>query len=521
LGYTSFRSTSLSLSNEKNNITKPSTKPTTGGLSQQGRPNNSSTQDNSTLSIAVLDERGHEKILHFKTPSREKWLASANRFLKPEPPSWRVVEVYERLLKTCAVSAGLSKRSLEQLPIPSLEYLYQQLWIAATKAQCSAKTTITTNVSKKDPKKSANTEEKLDQILSFFLLEQELAEFRLEIIVREDIRAMGERGAGTMHSYYPGMQEQLNGKELSTFLQEHECPTHLFNSLISNTDTSNNTVHKAYWASRRLESAIGKLPWALLFDNLTPEELHKYPRLGRLKAILEQIKTEKILSTFDFSDSPSFLKAQNQLQSYLYSNNLHRIAEEYQQARPLRLLVLVEGETEIRLFPLLANALGHNLDALGVHLLPSGGKNYMSSLYKSWSEVLNVPICMVLDDDASNICDDLESELRPVDKIFRFTEGEFEDTYNLDLLIETINRVYQPFPALDKDSFKSIIGTSQPNRRVSDLKTIWNHYQLGSFDKVAFAQRYAESLSLKHSKKFISPSIQKLFNLMMSILPSH
>jgi hypothetical protein len=469
-----------------------------------------------TISIAVRDERGHEKVLHFKTPSREKWLASANRFLKPEPPSWRVIEVYERLLKTCAVSTGLSKRSLEQLPIPALEHLYQQLWAAAGELQKANQAEPSEAVpSRKALKKAATEAESLDQCLSFFLFVQELAEFRLEIIVREDVQVLGERGALTMHSYYPNKQEQLNGKELNTFLHGQDCPNKLHNIILNSNPASEELIHTAYWASRRLESSIGKLHWDSLFEGLSNEEGQRYPRLGRLKAIS---KTLQSLPSLDIETSESFLKAQESFQNLLNNETLKQIAQDYQQARPLRLLVLVEGETEIRLLPLLAEALGHNLDALGIHLLPSGGKNHMSSLYKTWAHVLKAPICVILDDDASSICQELEPDLRASDRLFRFTEGEFEDAYNLELIIKTINRVYEPFPELNKKTFLAITQAAHGNGRVAGLKTIWNQFQLGSFDKVVFAQHYAESLSEHDSQKFISPSIQKLFRLLLSLV---
>jgi len=476
------------------------------------------TQD-TTISIAVRDERGHEKVLHFKTPSREKWLASANRFLKPEPPSWRVIEVYERLLKTCSVSTGLSKRSLEQLPVPALEHLYQQLWAAAGQAQkANHSNTLEAASSKKVLKKAALEAEILDQSLSFFLFVQELAEFRLEIIVREDVQVLGERGALTMHSYYPNKQEQLSGKELNTFLQGQDCPNKLHNIILQSNPESEEVIHTAYWASRRLESSIGKLHWSTLLETLSNEEGQRYPRLGRLKAITETLKSANSLFNPDIETSESFFKMQENFRNLLNNEALKQIAQDYQQARPLRLLVLVEGETEIRLLPLLASALGYNLDALGIHLLPSGGKNHMSSLYKAWAHVLKAPICVILDDDASNICQELEPSLRASDRLFRFTEGEFEDAYNLELIIKTINRVYEPFPELNKKTFLAITQAAQSNGRVAGLKTIWNQFQLGSFDKVIFAQHYAECLSEHDSQKFISPSIQKLFQLLLSLI---
>jgi|GEM_PF-3070191 len=472
-----------------------------------------------TISIAVRDERGHEKVLHFKTPSREKWLASANRFLKVEPPSWRVIEVYERLLKTCAVSTGLSKRSLEQLPIPALEHLYQQLWAAAGQLQkANHAEPLEAAPSKKALKKAVIEAESIDQSLSFFLFVQELAEFRLEIIVREDIQVLGERGALTMHSYYPNKQEQLNGKELNTFLQGQDCPNILHKTILNSSPDSEEVIHTAYWASRRLESSIGKLHWSTLLETLSSEEGQRYPRLGRLKAILETLKDSKSLFPLPIETTESFFEAQESFRNLLNNDTLKQIAQDYQQARPLRLLVLVEGETEIRLLPLLAEALGHNLDALGIHLLPSGGKNHMTSLYKTWAHVLKAPICIILDDDASSICKELEPDLRPSDRLFRFTEGEFEDAYNLDLIIKTINRVYEPFPELNKKTFLAITQAAHGNGRVAGLKTIWNQFQLGSFDKVIFAQHYAESLAEHDSQKFISPSIQKLFQLLLSLI---
>jgi hypothetical protein len=482
------------------------------------------------ISIPIRDERDHEQVLQFKAPGREKWLASANRFLKPEAPSRRITEVYERLLKTCALSTGLSRRILEQLPILALENLYQQLWQSACPVAES----------------TDHSAAVLNKAIHRFLMTQEMMEFRPDVLVREDIQSLSERSAAAMHGYYRAEQHHLSGEELFSFLTGQGCPATILKACHLSNDATNSQnnqaedrLNRAYWASRQLEGAIGALDWVSLLNSLGDDEAQRYPRLARLRAVTALLK-EKHLGGVGVSanqpaspnsEASNIFEAENAFTALLNSPAMRQIGKEIRQARPLKLLILVEGETETRLLPLFAKALGHNLDALGMHLLAAGGKNHMTRLYLNWAEVLAVPICLILDGDAADIAEELQPDLRPEDRLFCFAAGEFEDTYDFTTLLATINRAYHPFPELTPQHFSALSATSAQSKgtasnkgRVAELKTIWQYFRLGSFDKIAFAEHYAETLTDRiaagdTAKACIAPPIHELFALLLEMRP--
>jgi hypothetical protein len=461
------------------------------------------------LEIRLPDERFGTLSLIFKAPSRENILASANRLLKAQWPLRRVSGVYERLLKTNALSPGISRKVLEGLPIPTLEAIYRLLWQGFRTTESHSSSTPIRPVAAQQAQEISNTKKTANQsgfhgdaLLSLFLLAEEMHEFIPLVLVRDDIRFLGQREAPAMHGYYydgeltrPHMIRFLRGQGYrSDFLEACDDPAEA-------------ALHRDYLACRRLgaplEQPLGLpeqfLPWSNLLTSLSAEEMVRFPRLGRLQAVLHLLKVEHLEagSTHVFTQplTPKhFVSQWEAMQRFLQSESLMKIASDHRQPRPLRVVVLVEGETEKRLLPLFAQAMGHDFDALGIDLLPAGGKNHVIRLYREYADYLAVPLCVLLDNDASEIAAELRGVLRPGDRVFCFSEGEFEDTYSPVRMLETINRVYQPFPELTKHELNQATLASGNRGRVPALRTLWQTYGFGTFDKVAFADQYAESL---------------------------
>jgi hypothetical protein len=414
------------------------------------------------IEVNLPDERHHTVNFTFKVPSRDNWLASANRLLKLEWPSRRASHVYERLLKTNAVSSGLSKKVLETLPLPSLETIYRELW----------------------PPYPHTTIQAADEHLSLFLLAEEMSEFVPKNIVQEDIQLIGQREASTMHRYY--YEGELTQADQIKFLAEQRYRTDFLESL---NEASEHQLILAYLACRRLSRP---LPWSALLESLSEAEVEKFPRLGRLHAILTLLQTERATQQ---SIQPNTLQASfSRMQALLNSAEVKAISAEWKLPRPVREVVLVEGATESLLLPFFAQAMGYDFNALGIEILPAGGKNHVLNLYREYRQHLAIPICVVLDWDAAEVAAELEDMLRPIDRVFRFTEGEFEDTYDLQSMLSTINQHYQPFPALTASRFREIGKEAQAKGRVQALRAVWQRYNLGTFDKIEFASFYAEHL---------------------------
>ncbi len=446
------------------------------------------------VEVPLKDERGSELTFHFKAPSWDNLAASANRLMKFEFPAIREVKVYERLIKTNVLSPGLSKKALEALPLPSLETIYRMLW----QAWFGQSVTLA------------------DEWLCLFLLAEDLESFRLNELVQQDIEQLGLRDPGTMHSYY--YQGPLNREQMTTFLTGHGYRAEFLNATDAEPAPIDPSLAFSYLACRKLSRP---LPWHALLEKLTASDLERYPRLAYLQAVAADLQATPWMQTPITSES--LLAQLTQLRAYLNTQRFARLSAGFGLARPPKTLVIVEGETENLLLPILAKTLHLNLEEQGIHLLPAGGKNHVLSIYRQQSRVLNCPIFIVLDQDAYAIADELRTNFRDSDAIFTIEEGEFEDTYNLKLVLQAINQNYQPYPEVTPGSFREMSLNIKAKGMVQTLKALWQAYNLGSFDKIEFALQYREllqALKPEAAQKALHPTIRTLIESMLEVRQS-
>jgi hypothetical protein len=440
--------------------------------------------------LNLQDERGGEIALSFKSPAREALVASANRLLRFEFPPVRDARTYERLIKTNVISAGLSKKKLETLPLPDCEKIYRSLWSHALEAQAQPE----------------------DDLLNLMILLEEMAEFVPEQWMAEDIRLLGVREPGKVPCFY--YEDGLNRVQLAQFLSLHGYR----NDFLLN--TADIPISLQYLACRRLTCPV---PWSALLQSLDDDEAQKFNRLNRLKALQKALHGEawyRQLRQAGVTTS-NLSKILQRLQEFLCSETMRDIALQCGIPAPVRTLVLVEGETERLLLPLFAKAAGYDFCALGIEICPAGGKNYMPTLYRDVSRYLKAGICVVLDGDADAIAEELQPELRPSDALFQIEEGEFEDIYDLSWVLQIINRVYQPYPEVTAEGFQQFSEQAQtqtqlPVQRVQTLKAIWQAHNLGSFDKIAFAQQYAELFSSSRPPR-LPDSMNRLLEVILRV----
>ncbi len=443
------------------------------------------------IQVTLPDERYREAPLLFKIPQWENLAASANRLLKFEFPPAREVRVFERFIKTNGISSGLSKRVLEALPVPWLETIYRELWQPVCDGPCSPQ----------------------NDWLTLFLLVEELAEFDVAAWVLQDIQLMGERDTGIMHSYYYG--GTMSRDNLLALLKGHGYRTDFLEALDEASAEVVEILQLAYLACRRLTRPF---PWVELLERLGPADGIKFPRLARLKGIRTLLNAQP--SALGVLLPESLQDAVTVMQALLHSAEVAEVAAIAVIPRPVKELVLVEGETEKLLLPLFAEAMGLDFNALGIAVLPAGGKNHVLSLYREYARHLRVPICVVLDSDAEAIVDELSSSPRPQDYIFHIAEGEFEDMYDLALILQVINQNYQPYPELTLAGFQELARSSNAKGRVHMLRVVWQAYNLGSFDKIDFAGKYAECFKPQDTGMFsaqVPPAIQALVEVILQV----
>ncbi|WP_303673518.1 ATP-dependent endonuclease [Vampirovibrio chlorellavorus] len=443
-----------------------------------------------TVAVTLSSEREGNVCFQFKAPGWDNLAASANRLLKFEFPPIREIKVYERLIKTNVLSTGLSKKALETLPRHYLEIIYAHLWQAWFGDQTQL----------------------ADEWLSLFLLAEDLDGFLLPALVQQDIEQIGLRDTGATPSYY--YQGDLNREQMATFLARHGYRTDFLTQQEGPDAGSGGSLALLYLVCRRLTHI---LPWTALLQKLEPAEVERYPRLAYLKAIYEALGQKGWLTQ---SISPqTVLKHLNALSLWLNHKDFTAFGAACHQARPVKALLIVEGETEKLLLPVFAKAMNLDFDRLGIHLLPAGGKNHVLSIYRQQAKSLNCPIFTVLDQDAADIAAELRANARKGDYIFSIEEGEFEDIYDLSLVVKTINTHYQPYPEVTMHSLQTFASENQIKGRVQTLRALWQAHNLGSFDKVRFATQYAETFQQIGQAAPVPPpkAIRRLIETILTI----
>lgn len=451
-------------------------------------------------------------LLLCRVPAVEAMAVTANRLLRFEFPATRNAIVLQRLIGQHAQNPRPSKKALDTLPLTMLESIAAMLW------QESLAETPQDN-------KAENN------LLALLVLAIETAEFRPQALVSADIETLGHADAGhystQLHSYY--FKGQTDRDTLRAILEQNACRTDFVDK--APPDTSPDGLLMAYLACRRLSAPFA---WASLLGALDADALRRYPMLAELDrhhrqlqsgGFYEQLLEEKEEKTIEKAEKNAEKTAENTQKTAecgLTPDNvlvwLDRLWGFLQQSgpRPVREVVIVEGETEKRLLPLYAQSAGMDFEQMGVYLLPAGGKNQVVNLYTRLSAVLAVPVFVLLDTDAVQAAEHIRQRLRAGDAVYHLREGEFEDMYDLDVVVKTINRHHQPHPALTQKALTDMMREHRFAGRVELLTTLWTSHNWGRFDKTDFALKMAEFVEQSARPP---ESIKRLLDAMTAIYP--
>lgn len=148
---------------------------------------------------------------------------------------------------------------------------------------------------------------------------------------------------------------------------------------------------------------------------------------------------------------------------------------------PIETVVIVEGITEEILLPEFASILGFDFMRYGIKVIPAGGKNQVVKLYYSLSQQLKLPIFVLLDKDAVDNVDAINSRLRKEDRVHLLDCGEFEDLLPKHLIVRSINSHLKNFASVNVDD----ITKSEPMVRV--LEEFFREHGIHEFKKAEFA----------------------------------
>lgn len=168
---------------------------------------------------------------------------------------------------------------------------------------------------------------------------------------------------------------------------------------------------------------------------------------------------------------------------------------------PVEKVIIAEGATEETLLPEFAKRCGLDFDKEGIYVLSAGGKNQVVKLYYRLSEILKLPIFVLLDRDAEENLEEIKPKLRSIDRIHLLECGEFEDLLPLGLVTRTLESGLKNISILEKE----MLNEDLP--RVKILEEVFKTRGMHEFKKVEFAKMVKENIL---SDKDISDEIVRI-----------
>ena len=234
------------------------------------------------------------------------------------------------------------------------------------------------------------------------------------------------------------------------------------------------------------------LPWTALAKAIRANLSDLPNRFKRLIALFdyidEDLSKDLLLSKLDsLDDIPDFELLFYKLSQVSQANRIS-----LKTPLPEKMILLVEGSTEEIVLPHLAKCMGIDFNELGIKTISVGGKNQILKHYSTWSEYSRLPVRVVLDSDAQEQADEIKDILRAEDKIFLLKDGEFEDCFSIEAVIDLCNQII----LMDQDPL-NIEEFDLDARRTHDLNKIWRSRGLGDFDKVLFAEAIVDYIDSK------------------------
>ena len=205
----------------------------------------------------------------------------------------------------------------------------------------------------------------------------------------------------------------------------------------------------------------------------------------------------KILET-----QPEYLKRLIEKKSSQLSNEeLFTIKSNYAS---IKLLFLVEGITEEKLFPVFAHNEGFELNNSGIKLKSAGGKTHLVKYYADIRKLLKIPVFILLDADGNDVIEDLNNILEKKDSVYLIKKGEIEDILPHELILKAINNYYETQGSISLEE----LAKNEPMTKI--LYNLFKEKGFGEFQKAKFAQILLENIN---SKEDTSDEIKTILNL--------
>ena len=164
------------------------------------------------------------------------------------------------------------------------------------------------------------------------------------------------------------------------------------------------------------------------------------------------------------------------------------------------------GITEEILLPVFANKLDSNFDELGIYILGAGGKSKSPSLYLKLRDKLKIPVILLFDSDAKEICEVLNKSLLKKDKTILIEQGEFEDILSLNTIKRSLNTEYKPATPLQIDELRI------KDKMCDNIDLFYKTRHLGEYKKSKVAKIIAENIKYDTD---ISIEIKKIIKMII------
>ena len=263
-------------------------------------------------------------------------------------------------------------------------------------------------------------------------------------------------------------------------------------------------------AEKVINESINKLNLPVISDYTINQRLYEYEiktfKVSKDTEILlkNKINYNALITIIDKNSPVNLLWLRN----LAISNDLIGDRRKDGLRFPIEKIVISEGITEEILLPEFAKLCDFDFDKNGIYMLSAGGKNQVVKLFYQLSEIVNIPIFILLDKDAETNYKEIEPKLRDIDKIHILKCGEFEDLLPLDLIKRTL--AYE----LKNISMIELEFVNQDMPMVKILEDIFKHRGLHEFKKSDFAQNVKLNLA---SDKDVSSEIKEIIHEITNI----
>ena len=210
------------------------------------------------------------------------------------------------------------------------------------------------------------------------------------------------------------------------------------------------------------------------------------------------------INTNNCSNNLKFLSVINKIfnkNKKILLEDLKILREKYFLQFPIEKLVIVEGITEEILLPEYANKLGLNFNKNGIYIIGAGGKSKSPALYTKIKDRLNIPIILMFDKDATDICQNLENFLNKKDKCILLDKGEFEDILSKTHIKRSLNNEYEPATPLTLNELRN------HNKMCINIEDFYRTRHLGEYKKSKVAKILSKNLKYETD---ITPEIKKI-----------